>query len=76
MSTPVFDQVFKTHNPFSVMPDEYTDRFTPEVARQQGFAAGYHQALNDITKLICKIKPTKATVQILDEIEELANERL
>jgi hypothetical protein len=74
--TPVFERLFKESNPFKPFPTEYTDRFTPEVARQQGFTAGYQQALNDVTKLICKIKPTKTTVKLLDDIEEMANERV
>lgn len=69
-STPVFDRVFADSNPFKALPTEYTDRYTPEVARQQGQVAGERQERDRILKLIASMKPTKALEALRAEIEK------
>ena len=74
-ATPVFDAVAKEHkNKFQAFPPEYTDRYTPEVARHQGFVAGYNQAIGNVLTLAAEIlgsKPTKQAQAIFDAINEL-----
>lgn len=68
--TPVFDRLFAESSPFKALPTEYTDRYTPEVARQQGYKQG---AATQIEQLIADIeaieKPTKQVVELLAKLE-------
>lgn len=74
MNDPVFRSVMADH-PFTALPPTYTDRFTPEVARQQGFKAGWQSALQEVISLAEKQgKPTKQLAGFLAEIERLADE--
>ena len=74
MNDPIFRQVATDH-PFTALPTTYTDRFTPEVARQQGFKAGWQAALQEVISMAEKqSKPTKQLTSFLAEIERLADE--
>jgi len=66
---PVFEQVLR-ENPFAKL--EYTDRYTPEVARQEGWKLGAIQMQEVILKKLRKIKsPTKQVQAIIKEIEAI-----
>lgn len=70
MSTPVFDAVLDA-NPFKAFPTEYTDRYTPEVARQQGVQHGERQATERFLKRLKAIKnPTKQITTLIRELED------
>lgn len=70
-TTPVFDRVFRNQN-FKALPTEYTDRFTPEVARQQGYRHGYNQALDTVATIIrSQGKLTKSMQTLLDQVIDL-----
>lgn len=47
--------------------NEYTDRYTPETARAEGFQAGYAKALADIAAEVKK--PTKTFLEALKKLE-------
>jgi len=70
MNDPIFHQVM-ADNRFTALPTEYTDRFTPEVARQQGELNGERKTLDRILAKGRAIKnPTKQLQAFLAEIEE------
>lgn len=70
MNDPIFHAVAATHR-FTAMPTEYTDRFTPEVARQAGVLSGERNATERILAKGRAIKnPTKQLTAFLAEIEE------
>lgn len=70
-TTPVFDRVFASLNPYASMP-EFTERFTPEVARQQGFRAGEDKMLETVLKMISRIdRPTKQIKDLRDALLDL-----
>lgn len=52
-------------------PENYVDRYTPEVARQAGFKAGLIQAFILATDIK---KPTKQVKDFLAELEKKINE--
>lgn len=63
--TPVFDAVAREHRKkFAAFPTEYTDRFTPEVARHQGFVTGYNQAIGNVLTLLAEAGEPKMTKQL------------
>lgn len=64
--TPVFDEVWKS-NPFTVLPTEYTDRYTPEVARQEGDRAATQRILERLQAID---KPSKQLKELIKELEE------
>lgn len=69
-TNPIFDSIFKSS--FKAFPAEYTDRYTPEVARHQGHVTGYNQAIADVLKLFAsQPKLTKQSQELLLEIERL-----
>lgn len=72
--TPVFKQTareWKAKRDFTVMPAEYTDRYSPEVARQMGHEQGWRDRNNQIiAKLRLIEKPTKQVAALLAELEE------
>lgn len=66
---PVFEQVWR-ENPFTQL--EYTDRYTPEIARQEGAKHGAIQMQEVILKKLHAIKsPTKQVQAIIKEIEAI-----
>lgn len=67
-TTPVFDRVF-AQTKFTAFPVEYTDRYTPEVARQQGELEGVRKERQRILNLIHSRKQTKALEGLRAEIE-------
>lgn len=71
---PVADQVardMRSKGFFKAMPTEYTDRYTPEVARQMGHEQGWRDRNNQIiAKLRLIEKPTKQVAALLAELEE------
>ncbi len=74
MSTPVFDSVL-AGTKFTAFPTEYTDRYTPEVARQQGHRAGSAAGIQLAISLLKEIKkPSKQILDIIEKLEEAADE--
>lgn len=73
-TTPVFDRVFAQFGGFRALPQEYTDRFTPEVARQQGQLHGERTERERILSIIAGMKPTKALDALRAEIEGTEDE--
>lgn len=70
MNDPIFHQVFKT-NSFTALPPTYSDRYTPEVARQQGVLTGErNMRLHILAKGRAIKNPTKQLQAFLAEIEE------
>lgn len=70
MNDPIFHAVAATHH-FTSLPAEYTDRYTPEVARQQGELIGERKTRDRILAKGYAIKnPTKQLQAFLAEIEE------
>ena len=70
MNDPIFHTVAATHR-FTALPVEYTDRFTPEVARQAGVLSGERTATERILTIGRAIKnPTKQLQAFLAEIEK------
>lgn len=70
MNDPIFHQVL-AESRFTSLPTEYTDRYTPEVARQQGELLGERKTLDRILAKGHAIKnPTKQLLAFLAEIEE------
>lgn len=74
MATPIFDEVMGG-NPFSSFPAIYTDRYTPEVARQQGYKQGAEDLRNQILKALISIKkPSKQLLQAIELVREIGDE--
>lgn len=74
MSTPVFDSVLRATT-FTAFPVEYTDRYTPEVARQQGHKAGTVVGLELAISLLKEVKkPSKQILDIIAKLEEATDE--
>lgn len=72
--TPVFDEVFKS-NPFKAFPTEYTDRYTPDIARQEGIAIGVERRTEQVLDLIDAIpKPSKQLLALRDLIANMEAE--
>lgn len=74
MSTPIFHQVAaerKTN--FKAFPSEYTDRFTPEVARHQGFVSGYNQAIGNVLTLLAEAGKPKMTKQLEEAFQAVSD---
>jgi hypothetical protein len=70
VNDPIFRTVIADH-PFTSLPPTYTDRFTPEVARQQGVLHGERTTRERILAKGRAIKnPTKQLMAFLAEIEE------
>lgn len=70
----IFDQVLASTR-FTTLPTEYTDRFTPEIARQQGVQQGSQSALNFVLGLLENIKKPSIQVQeIIATIRKAADE--
>lgn len=66
---PVFEQVWR-EQPFAKL--EYTDRYTPEQARQDGARKGAVDMQETILKMAKAIKaPTKQLKALIKEIEEI-----
>lgn len=69
--TPVFEEVLAS-NPFTAFPTEYTDRYTPEVARQEGELRGLSKRSEQILNLIAEVeKPTKQLLELRARILRL-----
>jgi hypothetical protein len=70
VNDPIFHQVMAA-NRFTSLPTEYTDRYTPEIARQQGVLAGERKAIERMLAKGHAIKnPTKQLQAFLAEIED------
>ena len=69
--TPVFEEVLAS-NPFTAFPTEYTDRYTPEVARQEGEMRGLDKRSEQVIALIDAVKnPTKQLLELRAQIQDL-----
>lgn len=71
MNTPVFTDTLARHR-FTALPREYSDRYTPEVARQAGDTYGrqqHNQAVLDMLKSIKR--PSKQLQEIIEKLEGL-----
>lgn len=75
MNTPIFKSVWEK-TVFRTFADEYTDRLTPEVMRQQGFMAGVQAERQRVLKIIRRSvpKPSKALEAALNQIENTEDE--
>jgi hypothetical protein len=77
-STPIATAVardMKDRGFFKALPTEYTDRYTPESARQLGIEQGWRDRNNEIiAKLKGIAKPTKQVLDLLAELEKEGNE--
>lgn len=74
MNDAIFRKVLG-ENPFTALPAEYTDRYTPEVARQAGHKAGYQAALDKVIYLIQSTpRPSRQLKALLAEVERLEDE--
>lgn len=69
MTEPVFADTL-AHHPFKPFPTEYTDRYTPEQARQDGARFERQNLINRIRKID---NPTKQVKQLLAELEKEEN---
>ena len=58
-NTPIFKQLFES-TVFKPFANEYTDRLTPEVMRQQGFIAGVQAERERALKIIRKRVPKRS----------------
>lgn len=68
-TTPIFDSIFAKG--FSALPTEYTDRYTPEVARQAGYRSGAVDSLTLVLGYLESFKRTKAIDDLIRKIENL-----
>ena len=69
--TPVFDETLEA-NPFRAFPTEYTDRYTPEVARKEGERCGVQKAFEFVVSLIDEEpKPTKQLLKLRQQILDM-----
>lgn len=66
--TPVFDEVFKS-TVFTTLPSDYTDRYTPEVARLEGQQNGQAKMLEVVIAMIDEEqKPTKQLLEFRERL--------
>jgi len=74
-STPIFDAVLNK-TPFTApVKLDYTDRYTPEVARNEGALYGAEGMRETILKLARAMpKPTKQLQQLIESIEAIEHE--
>ncbi len=74
-STPIFDQVIAGIT-FTAPPNlDYTDRYTPEVARNEGALYGAEGMKQEILKLARAVpKPTKQLLELINKIEDITHE--
>ncbi len=74
-STPIFDQVIAGIT-FTAPPKlEYTDRYTPEVARNEGSLYGAENMKQEILKLARAVpRPTKQLQELIQAIEDITHE--
>jgi len=69
--TPVYDALKAGHD-FTKLPTEYTDRYTPEVARNEGWLAGAEKMRERILKMAGEVsKPTKQLLEFIEKIEAI-----
>ncbi len=70
-NTPVFNDTLARHR-FTALPAEYTDRYTPEQARQAGDTYGRQQHNQAVLSMLKTIKkPSKALQHVIETLEEL-----
>ncbi len=71
MNTPIFNDTIARHR-FTALPTEYTQQFTPEVARQAGDTYGRQQHNKAVLDLLKSIKrPSKQLTEIINHLEAL-----
>lgn len=74
-NTPVFDAVLGLHPPTIPVTVDYTDRYTPEVARNEGALYGAESMRELILKLARAVpKPTKQIQDLIQKIEAIEYE--
>jgi hypothetical protein len=70
-STPIFDLIGRQKN-YKIPLTEYVDRYTPEMARQQGVLTGGEDMKRMILALARDVKkPTKQLLDLIEKIEAI-----
>ena len=71
MNDPIFHQVMAATR-FTSLPAEYTDRYTPDVAKQQGLRLGMRNEIENLIQVIDETfeKPTKQVLHLKALLEE------
>lgn len=74
-NTPVFDALFNKQPFTAPVKLDYSSRYTPEAARNEGALYGAQSMKETILKLARAVpKPTKQLQQLIEAIEELEHE--
>lgn len=73
-STPVFDTTFSGFK-FTNLPTEFVDRYTPEMARKEGYLAGLEAMRAEVLSMARAVeKPTRQLQDFAARIEAIEYE--